>query len=573
MKAFLVYSILNAAASSILPPAAVDVADSKIQKVTVFLAGAQIVREGTFLISQGVSEVTFSGVSPYTDANSLQARGIGDFTIMDVKFDIEYPQPEVNNFDPNKIPADVLKKMRLLGDSIETITYSLEEIRTKKEVRTLERQMLLNNGTVKGVGKVNDSIQLLKSAMEYFHIKMTEINMDLFAIKKKEDGLTKIYNGMYGRMTALQNWSDNNNFVPAPVKGPIYKLIVTVNAEKPVRGKLEVGYLVSQAGWVPSYDIRAKDVNSPVELNYKANVYQSSGEDWEKVPLTLSSNNPYSNQTKPELIPWYINSYYVNEPYMQQKQASYYDQSRKEQMEGERSMVAPASSLGAMQEKLSDDGPAGYATDFTVKTQTMVSAEFEIKLPYSIKSNNKPHLVSIAKEELKAKYFLALVPKLDKNAFMIANIVDWDGLDLLPATANIYYDGTYVGKSYIDPSAMEDTLKLALGRDNNITAIRKKLKEKDKEKVIGDSKVKTLAYEINIRNAHTYAVDLIIEDQTPVSNLEDVKVEILDKGKAELNQFNGFLTWRIKIKPATAEKITFGYSIKYDKDKNLSMNF
>ena len=226
-----------------------------------------------------------------------------------------------------------------------------------------------------------------------------------------------------------------------------------------------------------------------------------------------------------------------------------------------------------MQDKLANEGPALGATDFTVKTQTMVSAEFEIKLPYSIHSNNKPHLVSIAKEELKAKYFLALVPKLDKNAFLIANINDWDGLDLLPATANIYYDGTYVGKSYIDPTTMEDTLKLALGRDNNITAVRKKLKEKDKEQVIGDNKVKTLAYEINIKNTHAYNVDLVIEDQTPVSMLNDVKVEILDKGKADLNTFNGFLTWRIKLKAAGSEKISFGYAIKYDKDKNLSMTF
>ncbi|HLP11741.1 MAG TPA: DUF4139 domain-containing protein [Flavobacteriales bacterium] len=572
MKSIIAYGILHAVTTSILPPQAVDIADSKIQKVTVFLAGAQVVREGTFMIQPGVSELSMSGVSPYVDPNSLQARGIGDFTIMDVKFDVEYPQPDPVETDPNKIPADVLKKMRLLGDSIENVSYQLEEIRTKKEVRNMERQMLLNNGTVKGVGKVNDSIQLLKSAMDYFHVKMTEINMDLYNMKRKEDGLTKVYNGMNNRLTLLRNWQANNNMVVAPVKGPIYKLVVTVNAEAPVRGKIEVGYLVSQAGWVPSYDIRAKDVNSPVELNYKANVYQNSGEEWTKVPLTLSSNNPYINQTKPEMTPWYITSYYVQEPYLRKNQAGYYDKKVAEDMDYERA-AAPASALGEMQENLSSQKPAGYAQDFTVKTQTMVSAEFEIKLPYTIHSNNKPHLVSIAKEELKAKYYLALVPKLDKNAFMIADILDWEGLDLLPATANLYYDGTFVGKSYIDPSAMEDTLKLALGRDNNISAIRKKLKEKDKEKIIGDSKVKEVAYEINIRNSHAYAVDLIIEDQVPVSNLQDVKVEILDKGKANLNVYNGFLTWRTKLKPAGSEKITFGYAIKYDKDKTLSMVF
>lgn len=571
MKAYFVYSLLSSAVAGYQPNPAIDVADSKIQKVTVFLSGAQIQREGTFLLQPGTSEVIFSGVSPHVDANSLQARGIGDFTIMDVKFDVLYPQPEKIETDPQKIPADVLRKMRVLTDSIEGVNYQLEEIRTKKEVRTLERQMLLNNGTVKGVGKVNDSIQLLKSAMDYFHIKMTEINMDLVQLKKKEDVYTKQLNKMETRLGELQNWSDKNQLKAEPVKGPIYRIIVNVNADKPVKGKLEVAYLVNQAGWVPQYDIRAKDVNSPVELNYKAQVYQNSGEDWERVPLTLSSNNPYSRQQKPELIPWYINAYAINEPYYRQQERSYVDQMN--DVMKDRAAAAAPSSMQEMQYKLEAEKPASLAQDFTVKTQNMINAEFEIKLPYSIKSNNQPHLVSVTKEDLKAQYFLALVPKLDKNAFLVANITNWDDLDLLPARANIYYDGTYVGQSYIDPSAMEDTLKLALGRDNNITAIRKKLKDKVKEKIIGDNKINEIAYEVNVRNAHAYPVDIIVEDQIPVSNLNDVKVEMIDKGRADLNTFNGFLKWKMKVKGATSEKISFAYSIKYDKNKQLSLNW
>lgn len=153
----------------------------------------------------------------------------------------------------------------------------------------------------------------------------------------------------------------------------------------------------------------------------------------------------------------------------------------------------------------------------------------------------------------------------------MANITNWEDLNLLPARANIYYDGTYVGQSYLDPTAMEDTLKLAMGRDNSVTAIRKKLKEKEKEKIIGDNKIKDVAYEINIRNAHGYALDIIIEDQVPVSNLNDVKVEVLDKGKAEMNEYSGILTWRLKMKAGGSEKIGFAYTVKYDKNKNLSM--
>lgn len=552
-------------------PQALELNDSKIEKVTVFLSGAQVNRSGVFNLAPGISEVSFTGLSAYIDANSLQAKGLGDFTIMDVKYNIYYPQPEVIVNDPDKIPDDVLRKMKLLKDSLETLNYQLEELRAKKEVRTLERQMLLNNGTVKGVGKVNDSIQLLKSAMEYFHLKMTEINLDLFQIKKKEDFMSKQYYGMQNRLSLLENWSSNNQLKQNPIKGPDYRITVTVNSEKATKGKLEVTYLVSQAGWTPSYDIRTKDVNTPIELNYKANVFQNTGEDWDKIGLTLSSNNPYTNQTKPDLQPWYITSYYIQDPYYRNK-SNAFKKEINDRMRGERE--APAGTIATMQEDLSySNKVANTSLDFTVQTENMVSAEFEIKLPYSIKSNNKPHLVTIGKEELKAKYFLALVPKLDKNAFLVANVTNWDDLNLLPAQANIYYDGTYVGQSYIDPAAMEDTLKLALGRDNSITAIRKKQKDKEKEKIIGDNKIKEIAYEINIRNAHSYPVDLIIEDQIPVSNLNDVKVEVLEKGKAELNEYNGFLTWKMKLKGAGAEKVNFSYSIKYDKNRTLSMNW
>lgn len=408
--------------------------------------------------------------------------------------------------------------------------------------------------------------------MDYFHIKMTEINMDLVVLKKKEDQYVKQINKMQDRYNALQNWSDANKLKAEPVKGPVYRIVVNVNTDKPVKGKLEVAYMVNQAGWIPQYDIRAKDVNSPVELNYKAQVRQNSGEDWERVPLTLSSNNPYSNQQKPEMIPWHINGYAINEPYYRKQARSYVDQMNNDMKARANEAAAAPSSLGYMQDRL-ESQKAQMAEDFTVKTQNMVNAEFEIKLPYTIKSNNEPHLISVTKEELKAQYFLALVPKLDKNAFLVANITNWDNLDLLPAKANIYYDGTYVGQSFIDPSAMEDTLKLALGRDNNITAIRKKLKDKVKEKVVGDNKVNEIAYEVNIRNAHAYPVDIVVEDQIPVSNVTDIKVEVLDKGKAELNTYNGFLKWKLKVKPATSEKISFAYSIKYDKNKQLSLNW
>lgn len=570
MKTLMLYWLLSSSAYNMMATtnAKIELDNTKIKKVTVFLSGAQVLREGNFTIQPGVSEIVFNNVSPYIDANSMQARGVGDFTIMDVKYNVFYPQPDPVENDPQQIPNDVLKKIKLLTDSIEVQNTKLAELHTKMEVRNMEKTMLMNNGTVKGIGKVNDSIALLKDAMAYFHEKMTEINLDLFNMKKEETTLTKKLTGMNGRLTALNNWSYNNNLKPQVIAGPVYQIIVSVNSDKTVLGKLEVTYLVSQASWTPSYDLKAKDLNAPVELAYKGTIHQSTGEEWENVNLTLSSSNPYLQQTKPILNTWYI-SYYDPNYYYGRSQGYYDDYYKKGEAEKDR--AESSGGVPAMQSKInSEAGPAMTAEQFTEKIQNMVSAEFEIKLPYTIKSNNEPHMVSITKESLKADYILALVPKMDKNAFLVANIVEWEDLNLLPARANIYYDGTFVGQSYLDPMSMEDTLRLAMGRDNNITAIRKKQKDKEKEKVLGDNKIKDLAYEINIKNAHGYNVDIIVEDQIPVSNLEDIKVELTEKGKAGLNETTGMLTWKSKLKAGASEKLTFAYTVKYDKDKQLS---
>ena len=544
-------------------------ADHKIDKVTVFLKGAQVYETGNFNVAQGNSIVLFEGVSPYVDQNSLQARGTGDFTILDVRFEVIYPQPDkVEPVTEGVVPPDVLRKMNLLRDSIQQFNFQLEDVQVMKKLYESEKNMLLNNGMIKGTGKVNDSLELFKAAMQYYHDRMTLLNSELTKLTRKEREISTKLTGMNTRLGELQNWQNKNKLQSEPPKGPIYRIAVQVSADKPVFGKLEVNYLVSQAGWTPSYDIRAKDLNAPVDLSYKAQVHQNTGVDWTSVPLTLSTANPYNRQQKPELQPWYI-SYY--DPQQRRQQADRY---KKEMSDGVvmNKASAPASGAAAtMQTYLDETAVAKTGVDFTVQEQNMITAEYKISLPYTIKSGSPSYMISVANKQLKAAYYLAIVPKLDNNAFLVANITDWEDLNLIPAAARIYYDGTYVGNSFLDPMAMMDTLKLALGRDNNVTAVRKQLKDKEKNKVIGDSKIVEGYFEINIRNAHPYTVDIVLEDQVPISKNEDIKVEDIELGKAEKNTYTGILTWRTKIKGGSSEKFTFGYRIKHDKNRNVNL--
>lgn len=87
---------------------------------------------------------------------------------------------------------------------------------------------------------------------------------------------------------------------------PVSEVLVEVTAASAVQATFELTYIVCSAGWAPAYDIRVESIDKPMELTYRAHVYQSSGEDWNKVALTLSSGDPTKGMAMPEMEPWWL---------------------------------------------------------------------------------------------------------------------------------------------------------------------------------------------------------------------------------------------------------------------------
>ena len=191
-------------------------------------------------------------------------------------------------------------------------------------------------------------------------------------------------------------------------------------------------------------------------------------------------------------------------------------------------------------------------------------------MPFSIESNGQDHLIAVQQSEIPADYTHYLVPKLDQDAFLVARLTDWEKLNLLPAVANIFYDGTYVGQTRINPAVMSDTLDLALGRDRGIMVKRNKLKQEEKVKNLSSEKVRTLTWELEIRNNKTGPIDLVLQDHIPVTQNEDIKISLLDNDGAKHTEINGKLEWKIELDAKSQKKLTYVYSVKYNKDKTLA---
>lgn len=532
---------------------------STITDVTVYTQGAQVTRKATYSIKPGITEIILDGICPTIDPKSLQVKGTGNLIILDSKYSLYYPEPE-----PEKswqgIPLKIQKDIRLLQDSITVVGNGLQDIQDELDVLIATKNILSNNGAIRGQGKVNDSIQLLKQTLEFYATKMLEISKQITKLNRQKTQLNTRKASMQLRLDDLYNYQ-NSIEDPKQPKGPIHRITVTVSSKELVTGKLTLSYLVSGAGWIPLYDLRSEMASGKVNLNYKAQVFQNSGTDWKDVKLTISTNNPYQNKVKPDLHPWYID-YYVARPAPGTLNANGYMAPAAQQLDFKKTRSAD-------QEDVAYEKDAMTAANFTQVVDQLISAEFRIDLAYTILSNSEKHMVLISNTDLTANYKYYTVPKMDASVYLVAQISKLDELQLVPARANIFFDGSYIGETYIDPTTMEDTLSLSLGKDPNIVVKRTLLKKDSKERIIANQKEKTNSFQIEIKNNKSTNVTVIVQDQIPVTQNASIQIEATEIGKAKLDEVTGLLEWEVSLKPKESKILKFVYKVKFDKDKTL----
>ena len=538
-----------------------ELVKSTLNEATVYSQGAQLHHKASYTIKAGITEISIEGISSYIDPKSLQVKATGNVVIIDSKYTLFYPQPEVKVNEG--IPAKIVKEMAQLTDSLELLGFDLKEIQDEIAIYKAAQNIISMNGAVRGSGKVNDSINLLKQTVEYYTNKMNEINKKLLALEKKKKDKEKVQQRLQVRYDNLQNYQ--NQTYDAKKYAPIPRVVITLSASEAAAGKISFSYLVSQAGWVPLYDIRSDSQTGKISLTYKAQVFQNSGIDWDNIKLNISTNNPYANKTKPELNPWYID---------------YYAYKQKQELEeisirGTRAIPQAAFNQGyfldeAKQKNLEDKAALG-ADQFTTVVHQLIAAEFKIDLPYSIKSNNEKNLVLIKNSDLNTTFKYYSVPKVDPGVYLVAQMTKLDELQLVPASANIFFDGSYIGETYLDPTSMDDTLNLSLGKDPNIVVKRTLLKQKSKDKVVQDKRERTFSYQIEVQNNKSSAIQLIIQDQVPMTTNNDITIELLEKDFARELPGNGILEWEYKLKPGENKKLEFSYKVKHPKDQQINL--
>ena len=503
--------------------------ESKPTAVTIYLTKAQVTRSLTTSIDQGRTDIIISGLSANLDPESIQISGKGSATILGIahrqNFMTELSRP---------------KQLKILYDSLSFYQRQVRLEQNKKEVLEKEEQLLAANQKFTGANH-NLTIAELKTMSDYFRTKLSEI----ISNKSKQDDQIKWWNEKISR---VNRQIGEQNEVLSRNTG---ELVVSVQADKSTSLQLELKYVVTNAGWSPVYDLRSGGLKDPVSFVYKANVYQSTGETWKDVRVTLSTANPNLSGTKPELGIWGLD---VVQPIVYQQR----------NRNAELMMAAPMVAKDASEVEV-----GSISQDISI-IQSTLTTEFTIGTPQTINSGPKPTVMDIRRNELKADYSYAVVPKLDKNAFLVAKVTGWDELDLLQGEANIFFEGTFVGKTVIDPTQIEDTLTLSMGRDQRIIITREKLKDLSSRKLIGSNQRELAVWQIGLRNTKTEPVRITVEDQVPISLNTQIEISNVDIQGGRLDKQTGKVIWSINLAPSENKTIGFRYEVKYPKDKIIS---
>ena len=82
---------------------------------------------------------------------------------------------------------------------------------------------------------------------------------------------------------------------------------------------------------------------------------------------------------------------------------------------------------------------------------------------------------------------------------------------------------------------------------------------------------KTFAYNIEVKNLKSTNIDLIIQDQIPITQNADIIIEATNTDKAKLYEKTGVLEWTFDLKTKETKNIGFNYKLKYNKDLNLPL--
>lgn len=525
MKQF--FSLLFISTSFLINAQEIITSVADVSAVTVYASAAEVTNKISVKIPVGTSKIVIGNVAADFDEKSVQLSAPDYITVLSIS------KGTLPDFELQS-PAFTRVKDSLEASDLKLQQYQLQYSASEGALKLLNNDKLLANDSKVASGDI-------AKVVEYYKSKYIELQTEMARYRKLAAEETKVNKRLREKLRTFT--------------GGDQKLILQLTSTKATALSMEMSYLTMQAWWAAYYDLRAVNTSSPLKFILKASVVQNTGVDWGNVKLALSTGNPTQSGVAPVFSPAYIKFYTPSVP-------TYYKQNTIQRME---SRAPSATEDVVMEERL-------ISTPTTTQVQNQLATTFEIDVPYSIKSNGEPHSVTLKEFSHSVVFKYYSVPKLDKDVFLLAEVGNFESLNLLPGEANIIFENMFVGKSYINPYATVDTLNLSMGRDKMISVKRERIMDEKSTQVSGGTKRQTYEYEIKVKNNKSTAINLLLKEQYPISTEKSIDVELIEASGAAVNKEMGVLTWKLSLKPGEMQTYRVKFIVKHPKDQSIYFN-
>lgn len=605
---------------------------SSIENVTVFRSQAQIERTATVALKAGKNLVVFTDLSEAMITNSVQLKGKGTFTLISIT--------NRNNFIEGKSNSALVNQLTTQRDSLQNVINTKRALINviNSNISLLSSSNNIANNHKLTAAELNALLDLNSKRLYEFEEKKLALNSDIVELNKK-----------------IQLLTNKIRESGATTRNRFKEVLAEIEVESAQKMVFSLQYLVYTAGWNPVYDIRSESVDKPLNIDFKAKVFQNTGYDWTDVNFTINSGDPSQSIQKPELFPNYVGFFNSRKASSSESGSKSVANIIRTQNQGVVEGIILDSQTGevltgavvAFPElrlggTVDSDGkfsinnvPNGnhliniafigyknYSSRITINNSGLMingllsadvlaldevvvtgyesnklqgrlagisivpefsepvslvnqeisnqtSFSYKIDRPYSVPSDGKEYSLSIKSEKPATEYMYSTVPKISQNAFLIGKLTNWDELNLIEGDANIYFENGFVGATYLDPESLLDSLEISLGKDERIVVDRRKLKDFEERRFFGSKTRESLSYEISIRNTKSETIQIVVQDQIPISTDESIKVSEKELSGGKLDKQTGIVTWRLTLSPNETKKLKMNFQVEYPKGKRI----
>ena len=529
-----------------------------ITQVTVYADRAEVVRTFKGRLEAGEQTLVFDRLPGATRLDQLRVEGRGAFTLVDIRPETIQTKEVAN------------AQVRALQDALKAQDLRQQALNQTEARLTFQKSALdkmLARLTTAGKESANPEMDPLKWAafLDFQDKQLAEVDRQLLALQTDREAVRVEVDRLNRELGALRGNERRS------------RLLAKVNLDVRQAGEVEVNlsYLVRGPSWSPSYDMRADTKAKTLEVTYRAEVRQATGEDWQGVSLRLSTAQPGLAGREPKMDPWFLTKAEavafagtVSGGLVVNGRAENRIQMFNEVKLMGNSMTTsglagsdPLKRMEAMDERRASVQASGTAATFVIDRKSDILAD------------NKPAQVTVMRESFPAYFRHTCVPKLSPFVYLKTKAINKTGFTFLPGPTAVFLDGAFVAQANLDLVPSGQDFWTYLGVDQGVSVERKVLARREETTgVFGKKTLRTVFDQVfKLKNGKATDIELVLWDQVPASNHEDIKVVFeepryeKDTDDLKLNE-SKFLEWRLPLKAGAKQDLPFRFAVERPED-------